>query len=463
MVTLAPAPARGGQMVTPMGRRVTIMVALWAIAVFSSGTAPVLAAFGGWFLPSDFASNVAAARELAAGRDPWGPDFAAAHAAVLGVPASEGRPYFPHPPLAAVLIRPLAPVSFSTAAMIWFTVSLGELFILAVLLAEVVVDAGTAERPGPPGRVVAVMYGALLVWPPVLYNLEKGQWSILLALLVALAWRAQRGGRPTLAGTWMGLASAIKVFPVLLAPFVFLRRDRRATMAFAAALTAGIIVPLAWTGPGALAGFVHHSQANLPYWETWLGVMYSLDGLVARLLVGGEWASPLVHAPVAARLIILAGSLLFLAAACATALAPAAAGAPAASFAAFSIVLVILNPISMGHNGVLLALPIALLGRTLVASARAWLYAAWAIGTSLASVPKETIFRLCPVPVDPLRGAFLVGLPFWGALLLFVAAVAMTFGTRRDRLPARGGEAESPIYRDSNTDAVRTRVDAQIR
>jgi alpha-1,2-mannosyltransferase len=427
---MAPALVRGQQMVAPTGRRVTLMVALWAIAVFSSGASPMLAAFSGAFLPSDFASNVAAARELAAGRDPWGPDFAAAHAAVLGVPATEGRPYFPHPPLAAVLIRPLAPVSFSTAAMIWFAVSLGELFILAVLLAEVVVDGGATEHPDPPGRVVAALYGALLVWPPVLYNLEKGQWSILLALLVALAWRAQRGGRPTLAGTWMGLASAVKVFPVLLGLFVFLRRDWRATTAFGAALAAGIIVPLAWTGPGALAGFVHHSQANLPYWETWLGVMYSFDGLVARLLVGGEWATPLVHAPVTARVVILVGSVLLLAAAGVTALLPLSRGAPAASFAAFSIALVILNPISMGHNGVLLALPIALVGRTLVASARAWPYTAWAVGTVLASVPKETIFRLCPVPVDPLRGAFLVGLPFWGALLLLVAAVATTFGAR---------------------------------
>jgi len=399
------------------------MAVLWAIAVSSSGAAPMFAALGGAFAPSDFASNVAAARELAAGRDPWGDDFAAAHAAVLGVPESEGRPYFPHPPLPAVLIRPMAPLSFSSAAMIWFVVSLGELFLLAAILAELVVDDGMTERPAPRGRVVAALYGALLVWPPVLYNLEKGQWSILLALLVALAWRALRMGRTARAGAWMGVASAVKVFPVLIAAFVVLRRDRRQTMAFAAALAAGVLLPLIWTGPRALVGFIHHSQANLPYWETWLGVMYSLDGLVARLLIGGEWATPLVHAPLVARALVLTGSLLLVGVACVTVVAPAAS-ALAASFAAFSIVLVILNPLSMGHNGVLLALPIALVGRTLAVSARAWPRAALAVGTALVSIPKETIFRLCPAPVDPLRGAFIVGLPFWGALLLLVAAVA---------------------------------------
>jgi hypothetical protein len=79
----------------------------------------------------------------------------------------------------------------------------------------------------------------------------------------------------------------------------------------------------------------------------------------------------------------------------------------------------------MGHNGILLALPIALIWRALTVDSRAWVRACWAGGLVLVSIPKETIFRLCPIPVDPVRSVAIVALPFWGAMLLFIAAVAV--------------------------------------
>jgi hypothetical protein len=114
---------------------------------FLPGGILFIAAVAGAFRPSDFASDVAA------GRDHYPGDLAPLYAAVLRVPASEGRPYFPHPPLAALLIRPLAPLSFASGALVWFAVSLGLLFAIAVFLAEIVSGAAVSRNDGPPGRI----------------------------------------------------------------------------------------------------------------------------------------------------------------------------------------------------------------------------------------------------------------------------------------------------------------------
>jgi sterol desaturase/sphingolipid hydroxylase (fatty acid hydroxylase superfamily) len=425
----------------------TIVFALGA--ALSSGGAPFIAAIGGAFRPSDFASNIAGAREIAAGRDPYQADFAPLHAAVLGIPSSKGRPFFPHPPLAAVLIRPFAPLSFAAAAAVWFGLSIGLLLGLAVLLAEIVGKPRNRDR-APSGAVVAMLYLGLLVWPPVLCNLEKGQWSILLAFMIALTWRSFDRGHPAEAGAWAGAAAAVKVFPALLAPYLLLR-GRRATIAFTIAAAIGTLAALLWTGPSALTGFLRHSRANLPYWETWIATGYSLDGAAARLFIGGTWARPLLHAPLVARALVAIATLtLVMTAAWATGRDPATGEREGARFAAFATLLVVLNPLAMGHNGVLLALPIALVWRALVVTPRIGLRAAWAAAVVLVSIPKETVFRLCPVPVDPARGLAIVALPCWGAILLFFVAIITAVGS-----PV-ASEIRRPGLRDSNSGAGTT-------
>jgi hypothetical protein len=308
---------------------------------------------------------------------------------------------------------------------VWFALSLGLLLGLAVVLAEILAGPSSPDRP-PPGATVALLYLGLLVWPPVLYNLEKGQWSIVLALLIALAWRSFQRGRPAGAGAWVGAAAAVKVFPALLGPYLVLR-GRRATGAFVIAAGIGTVLPVFWMGPSAVTDFLRHSRGNLSYWETWPAIVYSLDGAAARLLIGGQWARPLVHAPVLARTVVLVVALgLVGIAAYSAGVQPSRSEREGARFAAFATLLAVLNPLSMGHNGILLALPIALVGRALAVIPRTGLRAAWAAAVVLISIPKDTMFRLCPLPVDPACGLGIVALPCWGALLLFAVAVQIS-------------------------------------
>lgn len=396
------------------------------VVATSAGAQPWLAAIAGAFKPPDFAQDIAAAQVWAEGLDPYDAEFTVRHARLLGTQPAKGYPYFPHPPFAIVLSLPFAFVAFSSAALLWYAVSLALLGCLALLLAEIVsgTDVG-GRRNGPSLGLTIGIFLTLLLWPPVLYNLEKGQFSILLAVLFALAWRACRHQRARHAGALIGVATAIKVFP-LLAGLYLVRRDVRAVTwaAATAAIFSGL--PLIWLGLPAINAFVNNSQANVAYWQTWPAVTYSIHGAIARLLIGGTWAEPAWQVPALAHASIVAISVaLVVITATVTGKRSGVTGDDGLTYGAWVALLVLLNPLSMGHNGVLLSLPIALLGRALHRNGGPLAWTAWATGVILVSIPRQTIFELAPIPVSPADGILIVALPMWGALILFAGCAAL--------------------------------------
>jgi len=307
--------------------------------------------------------------------------------------------------------------------LIWFSASVALLFVLSALVAELLV---TRVPPRVPIGSVLIVFAMLLCWPPVLYNLEKGQWSILLAVLVGLGGRALIQRRDTLGAVWLATAAAVKVFPVVMGGYL-LFRSRRALAWFIASGLVLTALPLLRVGFAAFPAFVRQSQMNMPVWETFPSVTFSLHGAVARLLIGGPWADPLFRAPaVVSTCIELLLVLALLALATASAVWAKSAGADGSlAFAAWVTMLPILNPQSLGHNGVLLALPIAMVARALQVDTRTWLRVLWAVSVVLVSIPRQTTWRLAPPPVDPLEGILVVALPMWGALILFGVTIVL--------------------------------------
>jgi hypothetical protein len=385
---------------------------------------PWLHALGGAFRPPDFAQDVAAARLLMGGLNPYSSMFQSAHAEVLQTQVSAGYPYFPHPPFVVLASLPFGFLSLKSAAAVWFALSLALLFLLALALRT----AGELTAAGRQ-RSVWLWFLALLAWPPTLYNLEKGQVSILLALLLALAWLAFRKGQPTATGIFIGLAAAIKVFPVLLGGWLLLRYHR----ALPWAIGAGALVtlfPLTLIGWDGLVGYIRHSQANLQYWETWPSVTYSVHGALARLFVEGQWTTAWRDAPVVAKTagtIIAAG---LVAIALDASRRRGRTDDDSAVFSAWVTLLVILNPLSMGHNGVLLAMPVVLTAKALTTDSRMWLKTTWVVAVVLISIPRQTLLGAVSQPVDPISSVGIVALPMWGALMLFATAVACVHGNR---------------------------------
>ncbi|MBA2306055.1 MAG: DUF2029 domain-containing protein [Acidobacteria bacterium] len=393
--------------------------------IFSSGIRPWIDAASGAFIPADIAQDAAAARLFVAGENPYGPVIREMHSRVVGLPVAETFPYFPHPPFSLIVSSPLAYVPYRTVAVLWFGFTLALVFILAMLLAENLTVNPGAAQVDPQGRLVLTCFILLLAWPPVLYNLEKGQWSVLLAVLIGLGWRSMSRGSLGASGAWFGAAASVKVFPLVLGGYLLLR-SRRALLWF---LGIGLVltgVPLVLIGVSAFADFVGQSRLNMPYWETFPSVTLSIHGALARLLIGGHWAHPATHAPIFAR--VIEGTVVLLLLGLAVRLTRHAARGQAdhaEAFAAWVVMLPVLNPQSLGHNGVLLALPLVLVGRTLTRDVHWRRKAAWAVALVLVSIPRQTMWRVAPPPLDPWEGLAVTALPMWGALLLFLLAVTI--------------------------------------
>ena len=116
---------------------------------------------------------------------PYGPVIRDVHTDLTGLPLAATLPYFPTRRSHSIISLPLAFLSFHAGAALWFAVTMALVFTLAVLIHK------AATMPWLGAGPICLL---LCAWPPVLYNLEKGQWSVLVAVLLALAWHAVRRG-----------------------------------------------------------------------------------------------------------------------------------------------------------------------------------------------------------------------------------------------------------------------------
>ena len=168
------------------------------LMALSSGIQPWAAALAGSALPADLAGDAAAAHLFVERVNPYGPAIRGAHQTLTGLPVDFTLPFFPHPPFSLLVTFPFAFMSFQTAALSWFGASIALLFVLAVLIRDAPLPASqNRSRIG-----IGMLWMLLLLWPPVLYNLEKGQWSILLAVLLAISWRYLAVGRLGPGAVW---------------------------------------------------------------------------------------------------------------------------------------------------------------------------------------------------------------------------------------------------------------------
>jgi hypothetical protein len=410
-----------------------VFVVALAVAWLSAGAGPLVRAVVQSQSPNDFTPDWVAAHAWVHG-GPHGPAAAAVldgeagnvYANSVGAPSVPlHAAYYVHPPTAFLVMIPLVPLGFRGAALAWIAVSIGLLVYLARRLAVLL------------GKDSAPILALLLLWPPVLNNLQMGQWSIALAASIAAAHAAWEDGRHQRSAGWIAVATALKLTPILMAPFLVLR-ERRTLRGLALALGAVAAISLAAGQGAAWLALFRHAGPNVEAWQTYPTL--SIRGLCARLFVGGPVAIPLVAAPAAARLLVL-GAVGVLGV---TALWLTWTGGPApgraaegCKFALWNVFVVVENPIAWSHYSVLLLLPAALVWRaaavqTSLRRARA-MVGLMALGLLTQTLPKETLYRLAGnVPVSPGRGLFL-SVPLAGALLLFAGAALGTRASSIDK------------------------------
>jgi alpha-1,2-mannosyltransferase len=166
------------------------------------------------------------------------------------VPVSRRLPLpFTYPPIAAVLLAPLALMVMSAAGTV---LTLGS-----IALAAVVLRVFLRRLAGPAGGsvwAVGWLLPAALLLEPVRSTLAYGQVNLVLMALVALDCLVTAPRWPR--GALTGLAAAVKLTPAAFLLFFVLRRDYRA------AATAGVSFAAVTAAGFALAG-----RDSVRYWS----------------------------------------------------------------------------------------------------------------------------------------------------------------------------------------------------
>ena len=411
-------------MIDPTQRRRALRAAFVAALVLcwaSASAQPFVTAWRAARAPADFTHDyVRAALWLRQGR--WGhfplvdlPGGNAGAADLGAPPVPTVGAFYVHPPPALLPFLPLAALPYPTAVAIWQAATIGLLACLAWLLAPLAAEAGIS-LPAP------LLFWLLLAWPPTLANIQVGQWSVILAVALAVGHRAWERGDRRRAGVWWGLGAALKLTPLALLPPALLR-DRRAACGFAAALLALVILALPVAGFEGWQAFAAAAGPNATGYQTWTHNSLSINGLVARLLEGGAYARPLLVAPRLARgcklTILLALGALALRA---TRRAPRTRDPEGCVLALWYVLVVVANPLGWSHYALLLLLPAALALRAAAPRHDAAAHGLAALGLLLISVPQATLdYAAGPLPAAPAAGLWL-SLPLAGALLIFAAA-----------------------------------------
>jgi hypothetical protein len=230
--------------------------------------------------PVDFDINVVAARRLV-DRAPLYDPVAARKEAMRTISPSmrlTGRdPFSSYLGLPAVALTHVPFLAFGhRGAVTWF-----RLFTLLEMIAAVVLCAHALSRRARAPALLAGL-GALLWCDPIVRSLGLGQGNGLVMLALALAiWGASRN-RWGVVGVGLGVATVLKVSPVLLVVYLLLRGRRRAVWSAAATVAGALALSAALGRPGDLWAWIRDvgpaaSKGTVSAWNQ------SLVGYLARL------------------------------------------------------------------------------------------------------------------------------------------------------------------------------------
>jgi alpha-1,2-mannosyltransferase len=254
---------------------------------------------------------------------------------------------FTYPPIAAVLLVPLARVPFWLASLVVTVAS-----VAALVLAVRRVLASTGR---PPGRsALTTVAAAALVLEPVRATLGFGQVNLLLLGLVVADCLVDHPWWPR--GSLVGIAAAVKLTPVVFVPFLAARHGRRP------ALTA-VLTAVAATAAGALLA----PSDSLRYWTS---VVFQTDRIGSPVYAGNQslravLARAGVDGPIGTAVWLL-GCAVVGALAVVAVRAALRASRPALGLSLTAVAGLLVSPVSWSHHWVWVV-PLAL--------------AAWAVGT----------------------------------------------------------------------------------
>lgn len=153
------------------------------------------------------------------------------------------------PPTFNLVIAPLALLSYPAAWGVWQILSLLALFAAVPLIVREL-----NLSLSPPGWLI--LGCAVLLFPPLSFHMLYAHSELFLLLLLASAWMLLRRGQEVPAGVLLGLAGALRLYPLFLLLYLV---QRRAWKALLAALVSGLglaALAAAVTGPASYLRFL---------------------------------------------------------------------------------------------------------------------------------------------------------------------------------------------------------------
>ena len=228
---------------------------------------------------ADFIEDYVSARAILFGDNPYAPLDDLIHRYVPAGIARFGH-VNAHPPVLVLTSLPLARLPYEVAAQLWLAISIALLYFI--------------------GRALKLsVWGSLAFasWPPIWGAIALGGSEMLLLGLIVAGCASARQGRDWRAGSPIGAAAALKLYPILcFMPFIVQRRVKVITGGVVV-LALGQAINIAIVGP---AGLVDYYVRQLPAFDQMFAasiVNQSPHGALLRIFGGASDLAPLISAP----------------------------------------------------------------------------------------------------------------------------------------------------------------------
>src|SRR5262249_31408670 len=114
-----------------------------------------------------------------------------------------------HPPSSVLFYLPFALLPYGASYFAWNVLSM-----VCLALAAAVVARELNLQPSP--RALGWTAALTVLGGPLFEQMFFGQSSAVIGLMLVMAWRAHRRGGEFQEGSWLGVAAAFKLFPIVL-------------------------------------------------------------------------------------------------------------------------------------------------------------------------------------------------------------------------------------------------------
>jgi alpha-1,2-mannosyltransferase len=306
----------------------------------------------------DFTQDWLSARDFREGHPVYG-DLLDAVRRHMGEPPPKCLRWNAHPPGSVVLVLPLAGLSHIEAFYLW---NLVTFTLFAIALWFVALELGVR----PVWKAAAIAAGVCAVGAtsyPLRHQVALGQFNCLLAFLITVTWGADRRGYWWLAGTAVGIAMAIKLFPGFLLVYFLTTRQWRALATAVAVFLLVNGVALALFGVETFETYVREviPAVSGDYATQWNNI--SAPAFWLRLFdpAAVSRVIPVVHSPLVGKLLSHAAQLVIVGCVAWVSWRAQSSAGRDRAFAAAVVGMLLVSPLTWPHALTMLVVPVAVL------------------------------------------------------------------------------------------------------